>query len=92
MIHPDDQHTADHLREVNGILLKAALAETTTPIDAECDSARQCVLDALRKLDPESAKNPPPIEMDVVKFNLHAEGAGTLLIQKIAGQRGGSTN
>lgn len=91
-MHPANQHTVEQLREVNGILLKAGLAETDPEIDAECDYARQCVLNAIRKLDPESAENPPPEEMDVAVFNLHAEGAGTLLIQKLAGQCGGGTN
>ena len=93
-MHPMNRPTAANLRKANRILLKAALADIESGIDIEkdCNAARQKVLDALRKLDPGSAKNPPPEEIDVAKFNLAAEGAGTMLIEKIQGRQGGSRN
>lgn len=74
--------TLDMLRTINRSLLKAGLLDAQPDVGPECDQARQYVLNAIRKLDPESAKNPPPEERDVAVFNLEADAAGSMLIQK----------
>lgn len=84
--------TLTELRKINKKLLKASLIETDPDVSEECDRARQPVVEAIRKLDPASAKNPPPEELDVAAFNIAATGAGTLLVEKIKGRQGGSVN
>lgn len=74
--------TLDMLRTLNRLLLKAGLSDAQPDVGPDCDQARQNVLNAIRKLDPESAKNPPPEEKDVAAFNLEADAAGSMLIQK----------
>ena len=87
-----NQQPAAKLRKVNRTLLKLSLTDTVPDVGPVLDKARQQVLDALRKIDPDSAKNPPPEEIDVAQFHTAAEGAGTLLIEKIQGREGGSRN
>lgn len=85
--------TLTALREINAGLLKAALMDTEPDVSADCDRARQPVVEAIRKLDPDSAANPPPEELDVAAFNVSAAGAGQLLIEKLKGTTpGGSAN
>lgn len=84
---------ARQLRRINLSLLTLSLADTNPDIGPKCDSARQQIIEAIRRLDPESAANPPPEELDVASFHLIAEGAGTLLIDKIQGRgEGGGKN
>lgn len=75
--------TLRELRGVNATLLKASLLDTEPDISTECDLARQPVVEAIRKLDPASATNPPPEEMDVVAFHAAAHHAGKHLIDRI---------
>lgn len=88
-----NRQPAAKLRKVNRALLKLSLTDTEPDVGAVLDKARQKVLDALRQIDPESAANPPPEEMDVAHFQNAAEGAGKLLVEKIQGRgEGGSLN
>lgn len=83
-MHPN-METLNALREVNTTLLKAGLVDTHPDISGECDRARQPVIEAIRKLDPDSAANPAPEELDVDAFHAAATGAGQAVVDKITG-------
>ena len=74
--------TLDSLRTINRLLLRAGLSDAQPDVESDCDRARQHILAAIRKLDPDSTKNPPPEEWDVARFLFEADAAGSMLIQK----------
>ena len=90
-MHPKNRRAVRRLREINRTLLSLSLGDATVPeADDDLDAIRQKVIGVIRRLDPKSAKNPPPEECDVAVFTTQAIGAGVLLIEKLKGRRGGS--
>lgn len=84
------------LRNTNHELLKLSMAEREDArdelvVDFHLDASRQHIIETIRRLDPDSIRQPVAEELDVSVFNVKAQGAGTLLIEKLKGQgEGGS--
>lgn len=75
------------LRYMNRRLIALSITEHPLPADiaAECDTARQAILEAIRKLDPKSATDPSDEEKDVVIFHTIIEGHGQHILDNLGG-------
>lgn len=87
------------LRNLNHELIKLELADPPRDVtprtlllaEGYVLCARQNLLYAIRRLDPESAVHPVIEEVDVAEFHVKAEGAGTLLLEQLRGGTPGSS-
>lgn len=67
---------ADALRDINRELLVTSMSDIPPSVEAECDKARQHVLNALHKLEPPLPGKPlPPEELPVAEFKAKAAEA-----------------